>query len=43
MSHQMARSQFAHLAGADDKHVLPLQSAENLFGQLNRNRSDRNR
>ena len=43
MRHQMARREFAHLTCANDKNILPLQRAENLFGQLHRNRRDRNR
>ena len=41
VGHQVAGSEFAHLAGADDEDRLPFQSPEDLFGQLNRNRRDR--
>ena len=34
MRHQMPRRQFAHLACADDKNVLPLQRAEDLLCQF---------
>jgi hypothetical protein len=36
MGHQMARSQLAHLAGADQVNVLAVKIAEDLFGQFHR-------
>ena len=41
MGHQVAGSEFAHLAGADDEDRLPFQCPENLFGEFDRDRGDR--
>ena len=41
VGHQVAGGEFAHLAGADDEDGLPFQRPENLFGQLDCDRGDR--
>ena len=41
VGHQVAGSEFAHLAGADDEDRLPFQGSENLFGEFDCNRGDR--
>ena len=40
---QVARSQFAHLARADQVDALAFEVAEDLLGQIDRDRSDGNR
>ena len=42
VSHQVARSQLAHLSCAHNENVLALQGAENLFCQFHGNRCDGN-
>ena len=38
---ECARRFFAHVAGADDEHLLRLERVKNRFSQLDRNRADR--